>query len=238
MTVAANDGIRNLVGKHPDRFLGIVTVSLSDPGFASDEAKRCISDLGLSGIQILSNINGKPIDVESLDQFYSTIEVLNDPIWLHPTFLRSGYQWLKQYSTDIMLGWDIDMTLALFRLYRGGTLNKHSRLKSIVHHLGSLIPVLAGRIANFATQDADYKSKTDPLDLLRSFYVDTAEGMWKPWLDIALDFFGTSHVLFGTDYPWGDSPGIIRNIEELSYDQETKEAIFSGNAKKLMHIKL
>ena len=62
------------------------------------------------------------------------------------------------------------------------------------------MPVLPGRTANFAAQNAYYESKKDPLDLLRSFCLDTAEGIWGPRLGIALDFFGPSHVPLCADY--------------------------------------
>ena len=236
ITVEANNGIRSLVEKYKDRFLGIGTVSLSDPDFAADEAKRCIHDLGLSGIQIVSNVNGKPIDGPERDGFYSVLESIGSGLWIHPTFMASSYPWLKDYNADIMLGWDMDTTLAIFRLFRSGILERHEKLKVVVHHLGSIVPLLAGRISDFAMQDATYvqNHRKNPLEVLKSLYVDTAEGMWDPWLRIALDFFGIEHVIFGTDYPWGSTEKIMDNINQLSLDETQKERIYSKNAIELL----
>ncbi len=236
ITAEANNGIRNLVEKYKDRFLGIGTVSLSDPGFAADEVKRCVRDLGLSGIQIVSNVKGEPIDRPEMDEFYSVLESVGSGLWIHPTFMASSYQWLKDYNADIMLGWDMDTTLALFRLFRSGILEKHERLKIVVHHLGSIVPLLAGRISDFAMQDPTYAQthKKNPLDVLKSLYVDTAEGMWEPWLRIALDFFGVEHVIFGTDYPWGSTEKIMDSIKRLSLDETQTEKIYSANARKVL----
>jgi Predicted metal-dependent hydrolase of the TIM-barrel fold len=130
ITVEANNGIRSLVEKYKDRFLGIGTVSLSDPGFAADEAKRCIHDLGLSGIQVVSNVNGKPIDGPELDGFYSVLESIGSGLWIHPTFMANSYPWLKDYNADIALGWDMDTTLALFRAFQVRSARKARQAES------------------------------------------------------------------------------------------------------------
>jgi predicted TIM-barrel fold metal-dependent hydrolase len=68
------------------------------------------------------------------------------------------------------------------------------------------------------------------------FYVDTAEGMWKPAMDLAYGFYGSSHMLFGTDYPWGDKQKIIDNIKALNISEEEKKMILGENASKLLKI--
>src|SRR3954451_3179629 len=58
----ANDGMAELVARHPDRFAGFVAaLSFNDPDQAVREARRAIDDLGARGIQIFSNIQGKPL---------------------------------------------------------------------------------------------------------------------------------------------------------------------------------
>ena len=79
--------------------------------------------------------------------------------------------------------------------------------------------------------------KKTPLEYLKMLYVDTAEGMWKPAMDLAYGFYGSSHMLFGTDYPWGDTARIIQNIKALNTSEEEKELILGGNAAKLLKIK-
>jgi len=78
--------------------------------------------------------------------------------------------------------------------------------------------------------------RSDPLSYLKAFYVDTAEGMSATWLRSGLEFFGVDHVMFGTDFPWGDSGQIIRNIESLGISDRDIKAIFSGNAKRILGI--
>jgi predicted TIM-barrel fold metal-dependent hydrolase len=43
-------------------------------------------------------------------------------------------------------------------------------------------------------------------------------------------FFGSGHVLFGTDFPWGDTPKIIEDIKSLSIPEEEKRMTLGENA--------
>ena len=59
---AANDGMAELVGRHPDRFPGFVaSLPCNDPDAAARELLRAVDDLGARGFQMFSNVGGKPI---------------------------------------------------------------------------------------------------------------------------------------------------------------------------------
>ena len=232
-TKTANDGIMALSERYPDRFIPVGTVSLEDPQFAVSESKRCLNDLHLNGIQIVSNVKGKQLDLPEFEEFFSFMENSGKPVWLHPTFMRETYPWLRENSVDIMVGWDFDVTLALIRMVASGLFQRHRKLKMIVHHLGSLLPILAGRIGSFLESGND-SSQYGPIMQMKSLYVDTAEGMWLPWLKEGLDFFGIDHVLFGTDFPWGNSETILKNIKSLSLPDKDLEKIYSSNLKSLI----
>ena len=51
----ANDGLADLVRRHPDRFPGFVaSLAMNDPDAVLSETRRAITDLGLRGVEILS----------------------------------------------------------------------------------------------------------------------------------------------------------------------------------------
>src|SRR5207245_4827012 len=59
----ANDGMAELVAKHPDRFPGFVaSLPMNNPDAALREIDRAIDGLGATGVQIFSNVNGRPLD--------------------------------------------------------------------------------------------------------------------------------------------------------------------------------
>src|ERR1700681_4885954 len=60
---AANDGMAELVVKHPDRFPGFVAaLPMNNPAAAVEEIDRAVLKLGAAGVQIYSNVNGPPLD--------------------------------------------------------------------------------------------------------------------------------------------------------------------------------
>src|SRR5437016_1375736 len=59
----ANDGMAELVAKHPDRFPGFVaSLPMNNPDAALREIDRAIDGPGATGVQILPNRNGPPLD--------------------------------------------------------------------------------------------------------------------------------------------------------------------------------
>jgi predicted TIM-barrel fold metal-dependent hydrolase len=241
ITRAANDGISKLVEQSHGRFAGVATVSLLDVGEAIDELERSVRDLGLLGVQVLSNVRGKPLDSPEFDPFYSKLCQLGAAMWIHPAYMRETYGWMNEFNLNMMMGWGIETALAMFRIFRGGVLERHPDLKIITHHLGTLIPLMAGRINSFVMgQGKDGRppaplSKT-PMEYMKMFFVDTAEGMWKPAMVLSQGFYGSEHMLFGTDFPWGDTPRIIENIKGLDIPEEEKQMIFGENAMKLFEL--
>ncbi len=239
---AANDGIANIAEHSHGRFKGIATVSLLDVEAGVKETERSVKDLGLLGVQVLSNVRGKPLDLPEFEPLYAKVSQLDCGLWIHPGYIRKIYDWMNDdYNMNMMMGWGIDTALATFRIFRSGILEKHPNLKIITHHLGTLIPLMAGRINGFVTGQGKNAQpqpplKKTPLEYLKMFYVDTAEGMWKPAMDLALGFYGSKHMLFGTDYPWGDTPKIIGNIKALNIPEEEKKNILGENAIKLLKI--
>ena len=79
-----NDGFAEVCAKEHDRFPGWVgqtSLALPDAGVA--EAERAIK-AGALGVQIYTNVNGKPIDLPEYEPFWAKMNELGKPIWLHP----------------------------------------------------------------------------------------------------------------------------------------------------------
>ena len=140
----------------------------------------------------------------------------------------------------IALAWPFDTSVALARLVMAGVLERLPGLKIVAHHAAGMIPFLAGR---FASRDERERRFPKPvLDYFRRFYGDTAVDGWTPALDCAHAFFGTEHLVFATDYPFGPEGGepfIRQNIEAVKAMRITpaeREKIFATNALKLLRL--
>lgn len=244
----ANEGIAEIVARHPKRFLGVATLPMLDMDAALKELDYCVEKLGLRGVQIFSNIGGKPLDMPGLIPFYEKVAKIDVPLLLHPTWWNY-YEWIMEYGMWNIFGWPFDTSLAMGRMVFGGILERFPTLKVLTHHLGAMTPYFVERIRGFYDQGEQYpnlstraKITKPPLDYFRLFHGDTAVYGWKPAMSCGLAFFGVGHVIFATDYPFGPDTGLryvdntIRSIRELEISVGEQEQIFSGNAKRLFKI--
>ena len=81
----ANDGMAELVLKHPDRFAAaIACLPMNNVDAALKEMERAIDDLKFRGVQINTPINDKPLDSPEFMPIYERMSKYNLPIWIHP----------------------------------------------------------------------------------------------------------------------------------------------------------
>ena len=85
-----NEEIAAVVRRHPGRFLGLGAVPLQAPQAAADELRRSMTQLGLRGAMIGTNVNGRNLDDPALEPFWAAAETLGAFIFMHPHRRRGG----------------------------------------------------------------------------------------------------------------------------------------------------
>jgi aminocarboxymuconate-semialdehyde decarboxylase len=248
-----NDAMAELCAKHRDRFPTFAAaVALSDVDTAMAETKRAIDDLGAGGVQIFTNIAGKPLDGPEFRPFFALMAEYDLPIWLHPA-RNAGMpdypaEQRSRYEMWWCFGWPYDTSVAMTRLVFSGLFDRHPGIKIITHHLGGMIPYYDGRVGpglevlGARTSDEDYSNilpslKRPHLDYFREFYGDTALFGGKYGLACGFDFFGPDHVVFATDTPLGPIKPTIDEIDMLDLPRNEERKIMVGNAEKLLKMK-
>lgn len=255
-----NDGLAELVSKHPDRFPGFVaSLPMNDPDATVREIERAIVKLGATGVQIYSNVNGKPLDDPAFLPIFEKMAEFNLPMWLHPTRPASfpDYQTEKKSKYELwwVFGWPYETSIAMSRILFAGYFDRFPNLKIITHHFGAMIPYFSGRTGpgldqlGARTEDEDLAAyarrlKKRPQEYFKMFYADTATFGSRAAMECGLDFFGVDKVLFASDSPFDPEkgPGYIREtircIEELPISPEDRKKIYEGNARKMFRLKL
>ncbi len=256
----ANDGMAEIVAKHLDRFPGFVaSLPMNNPDAALREIDRAVGQLGATGIQIFSNVNGRPLDEPEFLPIFERMATLGLPIWLHParpaTFADYPSEKRSKYDLWWAFGWPYETTVAMGRLVFSGLFDRWPGLTIITHHMGAMLPYFEGRAGHglnqlgTRTEDPDDAAalgrlKKRPLDYFRMFYGDTALfGAWRA-MECGLAFFGADRVLFGTDMPFDPErgPGFIREtiaaMEQMPATAEEKAKIYEGNARRLLRLRL
>lgn len=253
-----NDGMADLCAKEKDYFCGwLASLPMNSPN-AAKELERAFKN-GACGVQIHSNINGKPLDEAEFRPVFEVAEKHNKMVFIHPS--RGAYD-LADYKTEKKskyeiwwtFGWPYETSVAMARLVFGGVMDEFPKLKVLAHHLGAMVPYFEGRVGpgwdqlGNRTTDEDYKTllknmKRRPLDYFKDFYADTAVFGSKAATDCGLAFYGPDRAMFASDCPFDPEkgPGYIREtiaiMEELNMSQADKEKICYKNAQTHLGIK-
>jgi uncharacterized protein len=244
----ANDEMAELAGKYPDRFAGFTAaLPMSDPDAAAAELDRAMTELGALGAQVYTNAGGVPLDDPRFAPVFDVVTGHGGTLWLHPT--RSAI-WAdypaesrSRYGIWWSLGWPYETSVCMTRLVFSGYFDRYPELRVIAHHAGAMVPHFAARLAaplEDPDRDAIMAGLTaEPLDYFRRFYTDSALFGAPHAVRCAVEFFGAEHVLFGTDMPLGGPAVVadtIADIEALGLDETATEAIFAGNARRLLRV--
>jgi predicted TIM-barrel fold metal-dependent hydrolase len=250
-----NDAMAELCARHPARFPTFVAaLSMTNVEGSVEEARRAVKELGAGGVQIFTNIAGRPLDDPAYERIFATMAELDQPIWLHPARTSAMPDYASEPKSRFEMwwcfGWPYDTSVAMVRMVFCGLLDRYPNLKIITHHLGGMIPFYDGRIGpglqvlGSRTLDEDYSKvlpalKRPHLDYLHDFYGDTALfGGGIQAVRCGLEFFGSEHVVFATDTPLGPIAPTIARIRELDISEVDRRKILAGNAERLLKRKL
>jgi predicted TIM-barrel fold metal-dependent hydrolase len=250
----ANDEMAELVVKYCDRFpAALASVSLNNIDGSLKELERAITDLRLRGVQVPSNVNGKPLSSPEFEPLFEMMSRYNLPIWIHPTHgvTANDYSTEKgsKYAMVSLFGWPYETTMAMNRLVFSGILERYPNLKVITHHCGGMVPFYEQRVMAFHDRgevirwDKDKLGLTKaPIEYYKMIYADTAIYGHTLGLMLGRAFFGIDHLLFGTDFPFAGQYGervtrqTIAAIEEMDISDSEKKKIFEDNARTLMRL--
>lgn len=79
-----NDDIAAQCNKFPKRFVGLGTLPMQNTKMAVQELTRCITKLGLVGVEIGSHIEKWNLDDDRFHPLWAAAEKLNAVIFVHP----------------------------------------------------------------------------------------------------------------------------------------------------------
>ncbi|HEX7082216.1 MAG TPA: amidohydrolase family protein [Gammaproteobacteria bacterium] len=251
-----NDGMAELVDRYPDRFPAFTaSLPMNDIDAALAEARRAIDELGAAGIQIYTNVNGRPLDEPEFRPLFELMAEYDKPIWVHPArgakMADYANEDVSKYEIWWTFGWPYETSVFLARLVFSKIMDALPNLKIITHHAGGMVPFFEGRVGpgwdqlGARTSSVDYRAllkelKRRPIDYFRDFYADTATFGSKPAIECALAFFGPDHMLFSSDAPFDPERGpmyireTIKCLDSMDLSEEDRHKIYHRNAEAML----
>jgi len=250
-----NDGLAELVTRHPDRFPAFAAaLALHDVDAALAEIERAERN-GAVGFQLCTHMRGTPLDDPGFEPVFAEIARRGLVIWLHP--IRGPTpdyptETKSRYEIWWAFGWPYDSSAAMARLVFSGLFDRYPDLKIITHHMGAMIPYFEGRIVQgwdlemgARTPPADAALLPGPLkrkaqDYFKMFFADTALSGAVGATRCGLDYFGADKVVFASDFPFDAEDGsylvreTIRALDALELPFAVRRKIDVGNISALI----
>ena len=233
-----NDAFAAITRERNERFAALATLPLCDPAASVIELRRAMTELGMPGAMLFSNVNGVALADERFDALYAEADKLGAVLHIHPTD-PVGVEAMTDYWLMPLVGFLFDTTLAAAKLVFAGVPARYPNIKWILSHLGGAIPYLAERLDRGweAFPDCRVNIAEKPSEYLRRFYFDTVNFDPRA-LKLAVDFAGASQILAGSDYPHqiGSIPRMKQSLGSLEVSNDERQMILGGNAAQLYGI--
>jgi len=226
-----NDDLARLVANDPRHYVALGTLPMQDVELAIKELERC-KEIGLKGIQIGSNINGKNLSEPEFFPLFEACSDLSMAVMVHPWEMM-GQSQMGKYWLPWLVGMPAETSRAICSMIFGGVLERLPRLRvNFSHAGGSFLPTI-GRVEHGFNCRPDLVAVDNPVnprEYIGKFWVDSITHDPR-MLEYVLELQGSEKVTLGTDYPFplGDLE-VGKFIEEMELPASVKEDIFCNAA--------
>jgi aminocarboxymuconate-semialdehyde decarboxylase len=234
---ATNDEISAMTKAWPKRFAGLGTLPMQDVKAAIGELERCMTQIGLKGVEINDHVNGRTLEEPEFRPFWKAAEQLGALVFFHQGGETLVSPRTKRYHLPNTVGNLVDRAVTFATLVSGGVLDECPDLKIVLGHGGGYTCFGIGRMDHGwqVRSEARVNIQQPPSAYLRRFYYDCIV-YTESALRFLIDTVGADRVVFGTDWPYDmalDWP-VSRILAMESLTQAEKEAILWRNLERLL----
>jgi len=237
LVTVQNEHIAGLCNAFPDRFLGLGAASMQHPELAERQLVQLMR-AGFKGIEISTRVAERELSDPAFERIWTVAAEAGAVVFIHPLGSTLGTRLADHYLANIV-GQPVETTIAISQLAFGGVLDRHPTLKLIAAHGGGFLPGYAGRSDHgYAVRPEARRGSSCPSDVLRRIWYDTVVHSPAVLANLVA-VAGASQVLLGTDYPYDMGEyrmaALLDSTPGLS--RQDREAIVSGNAKRLLGLR-
>jgi predicted TIM-barrel fold metal-dependent hydrolase len=231
-----NEFLADAVRNDPEHFGAFATMPLPDVDAALDEVEYAYDTLDVDGVVLFTSQGGRYLGDPDFDPLFAELNRREAIVFIHPNTMPPGADATGLTIPPGVAEFTFDTTRAVMNLLYSGTLERYPSIRYILSHAGGTVPYLAWRIAgaSYLPEIRDRAPKTDGLALLQKMYYDTALSTSEFVFGALKEFVPTSHVLFGSDFPYV-TPAVLQaekySLENSKvWDAGAKAAIDRENA--------
>ena len=237
---AFNDGLSELIVRHPERFSGLAILPASHPEEAAEELERSLRDLGLIGALLPVDAFLTLASARTLEPILAVAEEWGAHLFVHPGGWRGSRHGhgtpaaVESPAADTFRTAVLDLqgriSSAYVTLAYTDLLVPYPSVTVQLANLGGALPFYADRLHNVAAK----RGLSDPISPLRRIYVDTGS-LSTNSVELAAKVLGTDRLLFGTDDPVFSLAANVDGIRASRLTQEEQRDLLAENGRPLLH---
>ena len=231
-----NDQMAEMISHSGGRLVGLGAVPLQDIDLAIAELHRLKHQLGFAGIEIGSNVNGRPIGSPDFDAFFAEVERLDMAVFVHALRPCGMDRLVGPAQLQQVLAYPTDVGLAAASVITSNLLLRRPRLRMAFSHGGGTLGLLLPRLQEgYQVFPALHESILEqPIAQARRLYYDALVYDDLTLLHL-ITKFGATQIMLGTDYPFAfhDRTPVARAASAIA-DHTTRTLVVSGNAKRFL----
>ena len=231
---ACNEFAAKLRADHPPRFGVFAVVPMPDIDGTLAEIAYALDEIKADGIGFLTSYGDKWLGDPAFSPVMAELNRRKALVYTHPTTANCCRNLIAGLPTS-MIEYGADTTRAIAQMVFRGEAQRHPDIRMIFSHAGGTMPFLYHR---FVSQAHSPDAAPGALDELRRFYYDTAQTAVAPPLAALRRVVPISHILFGTDYPYGTAGDTAQGLRRSGiFSASEIEAVEHANARALLGIR-
>jgi predicted TIM-barrel fold metal-dependent hydrolase len=228
-----NDYMASLARDYPGRFGFFAAIPLPDTSAGLREVEYALAVLEADGVGLMTSYGDKWPGDSAFGEVFDELNRRKAVVYLHPTTPNCCDQLLPGVP-DPLVEFPHDTTRSIVSLLYSGTLARCPDIRFIFSHAGGTIPMLSGRLeetgALFGMNEGLQKG---PVYELKRLHYEIANSAHRSAFAALTNLVPTSHVLFGTDYPFIPMSATAEGLAQLGLPASDVEAIKRHNAAAL-----
>jgi predicted TIM-barrel fold metal-dependent hydrolase len=199
----SNEYLARIVHDDPVRFGGFATLPLPNVDSSLRELEHGLDELKLDGVVLFTSQGTRYLGDPSYDPVFKELERRKAVVLIHPTTVPPGSTTSGLSLPYALVDFVFDTTRAITNLLYSGTFERYPSIRYIVSHAGGAVPYLGWRLGlGEIAPELRARVPKGTMHYLRQLYFDTALSAAEPVFAALRQFVPTSHILFGSDFPY------------------------------------
>ncbi len=233
MARRVNEYAADLARTHRGRFGVFAAVALPQVEGSLREIEYALDVLKVDGIGLLTSYDDKYLGHVSYDPVFEELNRRKAVVFVHPTTPLCCRALLPDVS-PIMIEIPQDTTRAVTNLLFRGTFARFRDIRFIFTHAGGNVPMVLGRMQQYAPKNITEKAPNGIEYELRRLYYDIAGTAYRPAIAALTNLVPTTQILFGSDNPFVPLAETAQGMMRLDLSPADLQRIGHQNALALM----